>query len=60
MESYHSSIHDYVKAVVKILHTTNTQLLDEKEEMVSCFQKMEIQSKGLFKQLDDMLQEGIR
>lgn len=60
MESYHSSIHDYVKAVVKILHTTSTQLLDEKEEMLSCFQKMEIQSKGLFKQLDDMLQEGIR
>jgi len=53
----HQSFHNYVLEVAKLIRTTESNLLNEKEEIIHYFKEVEKESKTLFITLDAMIAE---
>ena len=53
----HESFHTHVLEVVKLIRTTSSNLLDEKEQIINYFKEVEKESKVLFVTLDHMIAE---
>jgi methyl-accepting chemotaxis protein len=53
----HKALHSSVRAVAKHVRETQSELLEEKEEVIALFKELEVQSKALFKLLDKMVEE---
>jgi|LGOV01.1.fsa_nt_gb methyl-accepting chemotaxis protein len=55
----HKDLHDSVISSVGYLKSTTTNLLDETDDVISNFVKMEAYSKDVFASLSDMLEESL-
>lgn len=55
----HKNLHDSVISSIGFLKSTTTNLLDETDEVISNFVKMEDYSKNVFQSLSDMLEESL-
>ena len=53
----HQNIHEYVQEVAKLIHSTSSNLLDEKTQITHYFKEVEKESNILFKTLDEMVAE---
>ena len=53
----HQNFHTHVLEVAKLIHSTSSNLLEEKEQIVHSFKEVEKESKVLFKTLDEMVAE---
>nr|WP_041956484.1 methyl-accepting chemotaxis protein [Sulfurospirillum arsenophilum] len=53
----HESFHAHVLEVAKLIRSTSSNLLDEKEQIVNYFKEVEKESKVLFGTLDSMIAE---
>jgi len=53
----HQSFHNHVLEVAKLIRTTESNLLDEKEQIINYFKEVERESKILFVTLDAMIAE---
>jgi len=53
----HESFHNHVLDVAKLIRTTESNLLDEKEQIIHYFKEVEQESKTLFVTLDAMIAE---
>jgi len=57
--SPHKKLHDAVSSSISYLKNTTTNLLEEREELISNFTSMEKESKKLFGVLSSMLEESL-
>ena len=53
----HQIFHTHVLEVAKLIHSTSSNLLDEKMQIIHYFKEVEKESNILFKMLDDMIEE---
>ncbi len=53
----HQSFHEHVIAISNLIRSTQSNLLDEKKQVVDYFKEVEKESKTLFKTLDTMIEE---